>query len=155
MSSVGPQFPTSPTVVPLARGDRSPIPEQENVYPELVKITIKPIHMPHRRWAPSPESARGKADGGCRTARHRPAPPDTADVAIAAEVLASLPARERDALIGFYLEQQESNAILARYGFSDAEWRSVKTRARELFRAGRSAARRTGAECVGPDLAQS
>jgi DNA-directed RNA polymerase specialized sigma24 family protein len=65
--------------------------------------------------------------------------PTAGDVALAAEVLASLSGRDREALIRFYLDQEEPDTITRECGLSDAEWKSIKTRARDLFRAKRIA----------------
>ncbi len=67
-------------------------------------------------------------------------------MAIAVEVLASLSGRDRDALIRFYLDQQEPETIAREYGLSQTEWITIKARARELFRAKRIARPGAGSE---------
>ncbi len=46
--------------------------------------------------------------------------------------------REREALIRFYLDEQEPHVITRECGLSDGEWKSIKSRARDLFHAKRA-----------------
>jgi DNA-directed RNA polymerase specialized sigma24 family protein len=81
-----------------------------------------------------------------RDGKARAADPDAADVAIATEVIASLPARHREALIRFYLDREEPATITREFGLSDGEWLSIKSRARTLFFEQKGLRRNAGSE---------
>lgn len=62
-------------------------------------------------------------------------------MAAATDVLSSVPGREREILIRFYLQMESPEELQAEYRLSEQEFVSIKARAREMFhqfRAGRS-----------------
>jgi len=62
--------------------------------------------------------------------------PDRTPHAVLAErVLASLPARDREILIRYYLNLQPACALVEEFGVSPEEFRTIRANARGLFRA--------------------
>ena len=56
------------------------------------------------------------------------------DAEVAARVLSSLPTRDREILIRFYLNLQDPAELQNEFGITEAEFRQIKTQARGLFR---------------------